>query len=231
MRSICCLLLASVLASAMSLLKVKASLAQELSAEDRACILSSVAKLPNIPGLKVEGSRVLPQPQARRRNPDLYNVIVEIDVSIVGESASYRFNCIRNGQLTLIQPLGRSPGSMAQGLSVEDQGCITSAVEKVPKNPAIKIERSHVLPQSRVAQGRLYKVTVEIDVSLVGQVQLMGTSKNRSYSSDATKLSANDSASFPFRFMDVHARAARDPHREAIFRGALMSLTASAMVS
>jgi hypothetical protein len=83
MRSICCLLLASVLASAMSLLKVKASLAQELSAEDRACILSSVAKLPNIPGLKVEGSRVRPQPQAqRRRNPDFYNVTVEIDVSL-----------------------------------------------------------------------------------------------------------------------------------------------------
>src|SRR5207248_8954747 len=46
---------------------------------------------------------------------------------------------------------------------------------------------------------------------------LVGTSKNRSYSSDATKLSANDSASFPFRFMDVHARAARDPHREQFF--------------
>src|SRR5256884_6955952 len=44
-----------------------------------------------------------------------------------------------------------------------------------------------------------------------------GTSKNRSYSSDATKLSANDSTSFPFRFMDVHARAARDPHREQFF--------------
>src|SRR6266550_8682283 len=48
-------------------------------------------------------------------------------------------------------------------------------------------------------------------------VSLEGTSKNRSYSSDATKLSANDSASFPFRFMDVHARAARDPHREQFF--------------
>jgi hypothetical protein len=44
-----------------------------------------------------------------------------------------------------------------------------------------------------------------------------GTSKNRSYSSDATRLSANDSASFPFRFMDVHARAARDPHQEQFF--------------
>src|SRR5437763_6247080 len=55
--------------------------------------------------------------------------------------------------------------------------------------------------------------------SLKGQIARFlhnhkGTSKNRSYSSDATKLSANDSASFPFRFMDVHARAARDPHRE-----------------
>ena len=162
MRSICCLLLAS----AMSFLKVEASLAQELSAEDRACILSSVAKLPNIPGLRVEGSRVKAQ---RRRNPDFYNVMVEIDVSIVGESATYVFNCIHNRQLTLIQPKGRSAGSMAQGLSVEDQGCITSAVEKVPNNPAIKIERSRVLPQSRAARGHLYKVTVEIDVSLVGQ--------------------------------------------------------------
>ena len=163
MRSICYLLLAS----AMSLLKVEASLAQELSAEDRACMLSSVAKLPNTPGLKVEGSRVLPQTQ-RRRNPDFYNVMLEIDVSIVGENATYRFNCIRNGQLTLIQPMGRSPGPMAQGLSVEDQACISRAIEKVPNNPAIKIERSRVLPQSR-AQGPPYKVMVEIDVSLVGQ--------------------------------------------------------------
>ncbi len=166
MRSICYLLLAS----AMSLLKVEASLAQEPSAEDRACILSAVAKLPNIPGLKIEGSRVLPPPQAQgRRNPDLYNVMVEIDVSIVGESETYVFNCIRNGQLTLIQPMGRRPGSLAQGLSVEDRACITSAVAKLPNNTAIKIERSRVLPQSRTAQGRLHKATVEIDVSLVGQ--------------------------------------------------------------
>src|SRR5262245_22898406 len=165
MRSICYLLLAL----AMSLLKVEASLAQELSAEDRACILSSVGKLPNTPGLKVEGSRVLPKSQAqRRRNPNFYNVTVEIDVSIVGESATYRFNCIHNSQLTLIQPMGRSPGPDAEGLSVEDQACISRAIEKVPNNPAIKIERSRVLPQSR-AQGPPYKVVVEIDVRLVGQ--------------------------------------------------------------
>jgi len=167
MRSICPLLLAS----AVLLLNPEASLAQKLSAEDRECILASVGKLPNTPGLRVEGSRVLPQPQGHgERNPDLYNVIVEIDVSIVGESASYRFNCIRNrnGQLTLIQPTGRSPGPMAQGLSVEDQACISRALEKVPTNAAIKIERSRVLPQSR-GQGAPYKTIVEIDVSLVGQ--------------------------------------------------------------
>jgi hypothetical protein len=45
----------------------------------------------------------------------------------------------------------------------------------------------------------------------------MGTSKNRSYSSNATKSSANDSASFPFRFIDVHAGAARDPYQEQFF--------------
>src|SRR5262245_1866788 len=158
-----------VLASAVPFLNGEASLAQERPAEDRACILSSVGKLPNIPGLKVEGSRVLPPSQGQGRgNPDVYNVKVEIDVSIVGEIATYLFNCIRNGQLTLIQPMGRSPGPMAQGLSVEDQACIRGAVEKVPDNPTIKIERSRVLPQSR-AQGHLYKVTVEIDVSLIGQ--------------------------------------------------------------
>jgi hypothetical protein len=161
------------LASAMSLLMFETSLAQELSAEDRACILSAVAKLPNIPGLKVEGRRVLPQSQAQApRNPDLYNVLVEIDVSILGESETYVFNCIRKGQVTVIQPMGRSPGSLAQRLSVEDQACITSAVAKVPNNPAIKIERSRVLPRSQ-AQGRhkpdLYNVLVEIDVSLIGQ--------------------------------------------------------------
>ncbi len=161
------------LASAISLLKFEASLAQELSAEDRACILSAVAKLPNIPGLKVEGRRVLPQSQAQgRRSPNLYNVLVEIEVSILGESETYVFNCIRNGQATVIQPMGRSPGSLSQRLSIEDQACITSAVAKVPNNPAIKIERSRVLPQSR-AQGRnkpdLYNVLVEIDVSLIGQ--------------------------------------------------------------
>ena len=92
------------LASAMSLLKFEATLAQELSAEDRACILSAVAKLPNIPGLKVEGRRVLPQSQAQgRRGPDLYNVLVEIDVSLIGQSSTYVFNCVQDGQVTVVQ--------------------------------------------------------------------------------------------------------------------------------
>jgi hypothetical protein len=44
MKSICSLLLIS----AMPLLKIEASLAQELSVEDRACITSAVAKLPQV---------------------------------------------------------------------------------------------------------------------------------------------------------------------------------------
>ena len=95
------------LASAVPLLKVEASLAQELSVEDRACITSAVAKLPNFPALKIERSRALPQPQAQARgNPDLYHVIVEIDVSVAGQSSTYIFNCVRHGQLTVIQPMG-----------------------------------------------------------------------------------------------------------------------------
>ena len=48
MRSVGYLLLVS----AVSLLQIEASLTQELSAEDRACIVSAVAKLPNVPALK-----------------------------------------------------------------------------------------------------------------------------------------------------------------------------------
>ena len=63
MRSVGYLLLVS----AVSLLKIEASLTQELSAEDRACIVSAVAKLPNVPALKIERSRALPQSQSQGR--------------------------------------------------------------------------------------------------------------------------------------------------------------------
>jgi len=45
-----------VLASAVPFLNVEASLAQELSVEDRACITSAVAKLPQVAALKIEGT-------------------------------------------------------------------------------------------------------------------------------------------------------------------------------
>ncbi len=83
-----------------------ASSAQELSVEDRACITSAVAKLPHVAALKIERGRVRPQPKAQGHNSDLYHVIVEIDVSVAGQSSTYIFNCIRNGQLTVIQPMG-----------------------------------------------------------------------------------------------------------------------------
>jgi hypothetical protein len=44
-----------------------------------------------------------------------------------------------------------------------------------------------------------------------------GTSKNRSYSSDATKLPAKDSVSFPFRFINVHSDTVSDRQRKRFF--------------
>jgi hypothetical protein len=50
-----------------------------------------------------------------------------------------------------------------------------------------------------------------------GLLNVMGTSKNRRYFSDAAKLPANDSVSFSFRFMDVHSGAARDRYQAQFF--------------
>ena len=80
------------------------SLAQRLSVEDQACITSAVAKVPNNPAIKIERSRVLPQSRAEgRHRPDLYNVLVEIDVSLIGQSSTYVFNCVHDGQVTVVQ--------------------------------------------------------------------------------------------------------------------------------
>jgi hypothetical protein len=101
-----------VLASAVLFLNVEASLAQELSVEDRSCITGAVAKLPQVAALKIEGSRaiegrILEQPQSqRRRQWSVYRVKVEIDVSVAGQRSTYVFNCIHSGQATVIQPMG-----------------------------------------------------------------------------------------------------------------------------
>jgi hypothetical protein len=90
----------------------RASSAQELSVEDRACITGAVAKLPQVAALKIEGSRaiegrLLEQPQSQgRRQWSVYRVKVEIDVSVAGQRSTYVFNCIHSGQATVIQPLG-----------------------------------------------------------------------------------------------------------------------------
>jgi hypothetical protein len=61
-----------------------------------------------VTALGIKGSRALPQPlQSKgRRNSDVYRVTVEIDVSVAGQNSTYVFNCVRDGQLTVIQPLG-----------------------------------------------------------------------------------------------------------------------------
>jgi hypothetical protein len=81
--------------------------ASEVSVEDRACITAAAAKLPNVAALKVERSRALPQSSAQgRRDPNLSNVKVEIDVSVAGQISTYVFNCVRQGQLVVVQPVG-----------------------------------------------------------------------------------------------------------------------------
>jgi hypothetical protein len=83
------------------------ALAQELSVEDRACITAAAAKLPSVATLKIEQSRVVGQPSPQgQRNSKLYHVKVEIDASVAGQTSTYVFNCIRDGQLTVIQPVG-----------------------------------------------------------------------------------------------------------------------------
>jgi hypothetical protein len=79
---------------------------QEVSPEERACITAAAAKLPNIAALQVERSRALPQPSAQGRDRTLFNVKVEIDVSVAGQSSTYVFNCVRQGQLVVVQPMG-----------------------------------------------------------------------------------------------------------------------------
>src|SRR6516165_2642999 len=101
-----------ILASAVPLLKLEASLAEELSVADRACITEAAAKLPQAAALKIEGSRaidgrVINQPQSQgRRQWEQYRVKVEIDVSVAGQKSTYVFNCIHSEQATVIQPLG-----------------------------------------------------------------------------------------------------------------------------
>lgn len=75
--------------------------------EDRACITAAAAKLPPVSALKIEGSRVVAQPSGRgQRNSKLYHVKVEIDASVAGQTSTYVFNCVRDGQLTIVQPVG-----------------------------------------------------------------------------------------------------------------------------
>ena len=83
------------------------SAAAPLPPEDRACITAAANKLPPVTALGIKGSRALSQPQqSKGLRPGVYRVTVEIDVSVAGQNSTYVFNCIRDGQVTVIQPLG-----------------------------------------------------------------------------------------------------------------------------
>jgi len=71
------------------------TLAQELSAEDRACINTAIDKLPRLGGLRVEGSRILmSNPEHRTRNKlHPYTAMVEVDVRLAGAKTTHSFFC------------------------------------------------------------------------------------------------------------------------------------------
>ena len=81
------------------------SAAASLQPEDRACITAAANKLPPVTALGMKGSRTLPQPQ-QSKGRRVYRVTVEIDVSVAGQNSTYVFNCVLDGQVTVIQPLG-----------------------------------------------------------------------------------------------------------------------------
>ena len=82
------------LASVASLLNVKASLAQELSAEDRACINAAIDRLPHVDALRVEGSRILMSQTDQAQNKQHpYFATVEIDVRVAGAKTTHSFFC------------------------------------------------------------------------------------------------------------------------------------------
>jgi hypothetical protein len=70
-------------------------LAQQLSAEDRACVNTAIDKLPPLDGLRAEGSRVLmsnPENGARNKlHP--YTATVEIDVRVAGAKTTHSSFC------------------------------------------------------------------------------------------------------------------------------------------
>jgi hypothetical protein len=69
--------------------------AQELSAEDRACLNAAIGRLPRLEGLRVEGSRVLmSNPEHRTRNKlNPYTAMVEIDVRVARGKTTHSFFC------------------------------------------------------------------------------------------------------------------------------------------
>jgi hypothetical protein len=82
--------------------------AQELPAEDRACMIAAIGKLPKLGALKVEGSRVVMSfPASKVRNKlDPYHAIVEIDASVAGRRSIFSFSCVGDTLSMVVQPLG-----------------------------------------------------------------------------------------------------------------------------
>jgi len=90
----------------LSLLPTCAVAQEQLPAEDRACIIAAIAKMPST--IKVEESRVLMSfPATKGRNkPEPYHAIVEINGSVAGRKSIFSFSCVGDTLSMVVQPLG-----------------------------------------------------------------------------------------------------------------------------
>ena len=84
------------------------ALAQELSAEDRACVIAAIGRLPPVTA-QDRGkpcADVVPGAPKGRGKQDPYHAIVEIDVSVAGRKSIFSFSCVGDTLSMVVQPLG-----------------------------------------------------------------------------------------------------------------------------
>jgi hypothetical protein len=67
--------------------------------QEKSCLFNAALKLPQIPGLVIQGGRVTPE-----KAPGTYRV--EIDVRAIGQDATMIFACASGQGGTLVQPAG-----------------------------------------------------------------------------------------------------------------------------
>lgn len=85
------------------LLAITAAPAVAAPREEKACVLAAAERLPRIPGLAVDKSRVRPVPVDHKGGAA--SMIVDIDISAAGQSDTYSYLCVMSVAGPLIRRL------------------------------------------------------------------------------------------------------------------------------